>query len=152
MQTVLALFTAAVLTSGPSALPPSTVPCTCIDVPLEEHIAKTDVVFSGMVAAQDTVEVHYLPTEYSSTFLTKIEVRNTILSQGAYKGAVSDTVNVFTAASDIACGYSFTVGNTYLIYAYIRDGVLSTSICSATKLLANADADLKLLEELRTKR
>lgn len=154
MQTVLALFTAAILTSGPSALPPSTVPCTCIDVPLEEHIGKTDVVFSGMVVAQDTVEVHYLPTEYSSTFLTKIEVRNTILSQGAYKGAVSDTVNVFTAASDIACGYSFTVGNTYLIYAYIyiRDGVLSTSICSATKPLANAGADLKLLEELRTKR
>lgn len=145
MQMLLALFTAAILTSGPSALPASTVPCTCIDVPLQEHIAKTDVVFSGMVIAQDTVEVQYLPTEYSSTFLNKIEVRNTILSQGAYKGAVSDTVIVVTAADGAACGYSFAVGNEYLVYAYIRDGVLSTSICSATKPLANAGADLRLL-------
>jgi predicted glutamine amidotransferase len=145
MKMLLALSTAAILPSGPSVLPTPTLPCTCIDVPLQEHIAKTDVVFSGIVIAQDTVEVQFLPTEYSSTFKTKIEVRNTILSQGAYKGAVSDTVNVVTAASGAACGYSFTVGNTYLIYAYIRDGVLSTSICSATKPLANAGADLRLL-------
>lgn len=152
MQMLLALLTAAILMSGPSVLPTPTVPCMCIDVPLEEHIAKTDVVFSGIVIALDTVEVRYLPTEYSSTFETRIEVRSTILSQGAYKSAVQDTVKVVTAAYSTICGYSFTVGTTYLIYAYLRDGVLSTSICSATKPLANAGADLKLLEELRTKR
>lgn len=145
MQMLLPLLTAAILMSGPSAMPTPTVPCTCIDVPLEEHIAKTDVVFSGIVIAQDTVEVRYLPTEYSSTFETRIEVRSTILSQGAHKGAVPDTAKVLTATDGTICGYSFTVGTTYLIYAYIRDGVLSTSICSATKPLANAGADLRLL-------
>ncbi len=152
MQVLSALVTAVILGSGTAALPTSTVPCSCIDVPLEEHIASTPVVLSGTVIAKDTAKRYYLETPYSSRLQSVLEVRNTVLLKRVFKGDVSDTVIVFTPLDEAACAYTFTVGKAYLIYADVRDGAFCTSICSATKPLANAGADLKLLGELRTKR
>lgn len=47
------------------------------------------------------------------------------------------------------CGYSFTRGRDYIVYAYRdRTGVLSTGICSPTRPLENAAEDLAYFHQL----
>ena len=43
------------------------------------------------------------------------------------------------------CGYPFAVGETYLVYARYLGPRLYTTICSRTRLLAQAGADLRAL-------
>jgi hypothetical protein len=65
----------------------------------------------------------------------------------AWKGAGKRTVSVFTSSQSAACGYSFTKGHTYLVYASANsEGRLSTSICSRTRRLKDAREDLDELE------
>ena len=69
------------------------------------------------------------------------------IAQGVWKpkGLSADGV-VMTPASPEACGVRFVAGEHYLIYA-IRapDGVLHTSICNRTRLLAESEDDVKVL-------
>jgi hypothetical protein len=53
-------------------------------------------------------------------------------------------VEVTTGLGDADCGYRFRVGGQYLVYAYRNDKkMLSTSICTRTRLLSEATADLE---------
>ena len=53
---------------------------------------------------------------------------------------------VVTPVSSEACGVKFVAGERYLIYALrAPDGVLRTSICNRTRLLAESEEDVKFL-------
>jgi hypothetical protein len=54
---------------------------------------------------------------------------------------------VLTPRSSAACGYSFTEGEEYLVYASGRGLRLRTGLCSGTKRLSEAQADLAILGE-----
>lgn len=60
----------------------------------------------------------------------------------AWKGVNSRTIIIFTASNSAACGYGFRVGVDYLVYAYGAEGQLRTGLCSRTKRLSEARADL----------
>jgi hypothetical protein len=61
-----------------------------------------------------------------------------------WKGAHCGTVTVQTASDSAACGYSFEVGRTYLVYAF-KEGGLSTNICTRTRVIEEASEDLAAL-------
>ena len=63
-----------------------------------------------------------------------------------WKGDIGAQVQVRTAGSSAACGYSFVKGETYLVYAD-RDGAdpMRVSLCSRTSLVASAHEDLDFL-------
>jgi hypothetical protein len=63
----------------------------------------------------------------------------------AWKGMESEQAEVGTASASEACGYSFRVGQGYLVYASAADGQLRVSSCSRTRILAEADEDIRLL-------
>ena len=65
----------------------------------------------------------------------------------SWKGAAKETATVFTANICCICGYTFKVGERYLVYTYnSSDGTkLYTNICTRTKPLAEADKDLRVL-------
>jgi len=63
----------------------------------------------------------------------------------SWKGAERRVMSVFTASNSAACGYGFRRGRTYLVYAAESEGRLATTICSRTKLLRDAQEDLKEL-------
>ncbi len=72
----------------------------------------------------------------------------------AFRGMSTSTVSVITAGSGPACGYEFKPGKRYLVYATrTKDGKgLVTGICSRTRLLQDADEDLRFLATLSAPR
>lgn len=64
-----------------------------------------------------------------------------------WKGPRRQTLTVTTASDSAACGYNFTLGQAYLVYAHGDADELSVSLCSRTAPLANAWEDLYALGE-----
>ncbi len=117
--------------------------CSCMapGSPTEE-LERSSAVFEGVVTgisqreAQGVVlnEVPRMPAVIVSFNVTR-----------AWKGVQTETVVVETATNSAACGFSFTVGETYVVYARSEGGGLMTGICSRTKAIANAAEDLSAL-------
>ena len=59
-----------------------------------------------------------------------------------WKGAAGKQVGVYTNPDSAACGYAFEAGRSYLVYARGGGGRLTTGLCSRTKRLEDAGADL----------
>lgn len=63
-------------------------------------------------------------------------------------------VEIVTESSEASCGYTFTQGAEYVVYAYAYGGLdgvpLSTSLCSRTALVEKAGEDLAYLRTLLT--
>jgi len=73
-------------------------------------------------------------------------VEITLRVKKVWKGDIGEQVQVRTAGSGAACGYSFAKGETYLVYAD-RDEAdpMRVSLCSRTALIASAQEDLDFL-------
>ncbi|MFL6230086.1 MAG: carboxypeptidase regulatory-like domain-containing protein [Pyrinomonadaceae bacterium] len=66
-----------------------------------------------------------------------------------FRGVAGATVEVTTGAGGGDCGYNFRVGARYIVYAYAGEGgKLSTGICTATKPLERAGAELEFARSL----
>ncbi len=63
----------------------------------------------------------------------------------AWKGVSKAKVSIFTAKDSAACGYAFNMDESYLVYASVYEGKLTTGLCSLTKPLSFADEDLSVL-------
>ena len=60
-----------------------------------------------------------------------------------WKGELPQNLVITTGPHSAACGYSFEVGQDYLVYAHGRDNNrLGAGLCSRTALLSNAADDL----------
>jgi hypothetical protein len=109
--------------------------CSCAPPPPpKQSLAKSAAVFAGKVTAVKR---------------DGFQVRVTFEISKTWKGTKGKTVEVTTASSGAACGYAFKKGSSYLVYCYApkvegkKATMLSTNICSRTKTLASAKADLK---------
>ncbi|MDH3727793.1 MAG: hypothetical protein OER77_09700 [Myxococcales bacterium] len=111
--------------------------CSCMQQTLEDGAAQSQAIFEGVVTkiAPNT-----------TTSFRGIEV--TLAVKRAWKGIDGTEVAVVTASNSAACGYPFAEGSTYVVYAY-RDkaGPLRVSLCSLTKPIDQAKADLEHLGE-----
>jgi hypothetical protein len=133
-------FRAAILALGLFLLSPAhALACSCVgDVPLCQSFWQADAVFSGDVVSFEELNTNRL----FQRRVARIRVER------AWRGQVQGTVEVRTGAGGGDCGYSFRPGRKYLVYAYkTQDGKLTTGICSPTKLLDKAAADLAYFEE-----
>jgi hypothetical protein len=111
--------------------------CSCaMPGSTQEEIDRTDVIFSGTV---DDVRAS-----------GEMQFGVTMTVNEDWKGLEAserEEVSVYTATDSAACGYGFQEGEEYLVYGY-RDqetGDVRVALCSATKLLAQADEDLAAL-------
>jgi hypothetical protein len=68
----------------------------------------------------------------------------------SFRGIEASVVSVVTAGSGPACGYEFKESDRYLVYATrAADGKgLTTSICSRTRVLAEAGEDVRFLQTI----
>src|SRR5215203_349841 len=62
-----------------------------------------------------------------------------------WKGPKRETLELTTQSQGSACGYSFSEGRKYLVYAYGKGEPFETDICNGTVPLSKADEDLALL-------
>jgi len=110
--------------------------CSCPRLaPACEAYWTADAIFRGRVEA-----VERAPASSSDLLRTRT-VRFTVLE--SLKGVTTSTLQVMTAGSRSTCGYSFVKGREYLVYAWLADGALRTGICSRTRALDRAHADLE---------
>ena len=111
--------------------------CSCVPPPPpEQALEEAEAVFVGMVTRLDQREPHgRLP-----------QVQVTLRVQRSFKGDLGSTVEIHTATSSAACGFSFREGQRYLVYAHPREdgprGLLATSLCTRTAHLDHAREDL----------
>ena len=137
----IALFSLTMLVS----LTIDTVACSCRfggASPCEEYW-RMEVVFIGTVTKIATVPKKEGAHEYQNRLVS-------FAVGERFRGIHAEQAEALTGLGGGDCGYSFRVGETYLVYAY-RDkenGQLGTSICTRTRALAQATDDLNYIRNL----
>ncbi len=112
-------------------LPERALACSCVEQPFETARANAAAIFEARVAAIEDVD---------GTRHVHFDVVQTWLA------AEHEHVEVVTATTEAACGYSFVVGQSYLVYASsVEDQAYRVSLCSRTRLMQDADDDRALL-------
>lgn len=101
-------------------------------LPAHEALKSSDVVFTGEIVE---VKKGVSSNQYDVKF--KIQI--------AWKKDVGETIVLRTYKE--SCGFFGEKGEQYLVYAYMRDGMLTTNGCTRTEKLDEASADLKEFEE-----
>ena len=104
--------------------------------------AATPYVFSGRVTKISSISIKISSGDQYQDRLVLFEVDH------PYRGLESKkVVEVVTGFGRGDCGYAFREGERYLVYAlpHAATGKLYTGICSRTRLLADAAADLEYL-------
>lgn len=114
--------------------------CSCAYIPEQDHACisypNTDAVFSGRVAS---VSVARSDSEFWGP---RLRVFRFEILEG-FSGVDGAVVDVRTGMGGGDCGVDFEEGKSYFVYARrMEDGSLSTSICSRTRPLDQAAADL----------
>lgn len=105
---------------------PEDFPAPPIVVQVQYAAKISKAVFSGQVLA----------IEKSGKYSARVKIR----VEKLWKGILKDTYTVSTALISASCGYSFKVGEKYLVYAFAdgTDDKLQVSSCSRTKLLTKS--------------
>ncbi len=115
--------------------------CSCASQTLEKEIRTSDAVFSGEVVGVESDVL--LPGPGPPLGKVTFDVRD------SWKGVSGQSVVVYGQGPEVSCGIDFEQGKSYLVYAYRSKGnegdPLETSLCDATKPLAEAKGDLPVL-------
>jgi hypothetical protein len=106
---------------------------------------RTDAVFAGRVVGLTEVVEQRDRGDGLMYDMWNFRVRMRVTE--AFRGDMKDAVDVFTPASEAACGYGFSVNRSYLVYAYWHKANKrwEASICSRTRPLEQASEDLAYL-------
>ena len=116
--------------------------CSCAILPgtqkerAEQALSDSEAVFSGEVSAIEKQEA--ATSRHPGTATVTLRVSE------VWKGQEQRTLEVSMPSQGSACGYPFEEGREYLVYA--SGGMdLGVSLCSETKPLSKAEADLTVL-------
>jgi hypothetical protein len=132
----ITLIFMALLTVRPSI----TYACSCaVTTDPLEALERSSAVFIGIVA--DVKEPKGIIISSADPVKVTFEVNS------SWKGVKDDKVILTTALSSASCGFKFTKGESYIVYAREeRDsGKLTVSLCSRTAPLSSAGKDLDIL-------
>lgn len=119
-----------------AALHQPTVTYACSCVPPAAPIAARDgatAVFAGTVSGIARSD----PT--SGGLLVTFDLSQT------WKGPEGPQLTIATSDNSASCGFEFTQGEEYIVYAFAQDGQIQTNLCSRTAPLAGAGEDLAAL-------
>jgi hypothetical protein len=124
------LFSLAALVAGLASTRPAAA-CSCMEQGFDAARAGAVAIFEARVASIEVVD---------GTRHVHVDVVQTWLA------AEHEHVEIVTADNEAACGYSFEVGRSYLVYASSVEGeAYRVSLCSRTRRMEDADDDRALL-------
>jgi hypothetical protein len=122
--------------------------CSCAPSgPPCQNTFQVDAIFSGVVQnitviPEDGPPLRPGAARLPRAFRVEFDVIDT------FRGIEGKTASVLTSGSGPACGYGFTQGERYLVYASKGTAGLVTGICSRTRKLSEAREDLEFLKTL----
>ncbi len=114
-------------------------PCSCGPLSFDKAFGLAGTVFTGQVSSLKKGTQAY-------SLVARLRV------QKVFKGDVTagSSTRLVTADSSAACGVTFQVGQSYLVWAgHLPTGEMETNLCTLTKPLADAAADLAWLAQSR---
>ncbi|MDC0717164.1 hypothetical protein POL25_09695 [Nannocystis sp. bb15-2] len=116
------------------AVPHEVQACSCMPPPAPTVARdQAEAVFEARVEAVQTSDSNGM-------------VRYGLAVQRVFKGDLPASTTVVTRSSSAACGRSFVVGKSYLLYAHrTPEGDLGDTMCSRTRQMGTADEDLAAL-------
>src|SRR5829696_957624 len=124
-------------------LPDCASACSCASLGSQQVQTKQALSYSAAVFSGEVVDVgEGPPIRMMGSRLPSS--RATLQISKVWKAPEQGTLEVTTPVSGSACGYPFKEGQEYLVYADGRKG-LKVDLCSETKLLSKAGADLTVL-------
>jgi Tissue inhibitor of metalloproteinase len=117
--------------------------CSCGKVSLAEAIAKYDAVFVGKVVKLEvTRDRDARPLDGNPAD----DIRATVATREIIKGQPGKVVEFSTDNGCCYCSFGFEIAEEYLLFAKKEeDGTYFTSVCSRSRMLVEAAADLKTL-------
>ena len=127
------------------ALARPAIACTCaVEGPPCAEYWKASAVFRGRVeAVAEAASASDDPLRFRTITFTVLEAFNGVSGRS--------TIQVTTPRSAAACGYPFSVGREYVVYASAGPGgALTTSVCSRTAASERATGDLAYARGLPT--
>jgi hypothetical protein len=123
-----------------AASPKPAYACSCMmpGSPLEE-MERSAAVFAGKVVKMDAPGGQIISSADPVTVVFEVS--------RVWKGPEEAQITLTTARSSASCGYEFSGGVEYMVYAYEGESGLEAGLCTRTMLLANAGEDLEVLGE-----
>ena len=119
--------------------------CTCaMPSGSQKEIAKDALAGSEAVFSGELVDFEKSTSPSGEMTIIGGASTATLRVSEVWKGPERETLEVSTSSQEGACGYPFEEGREYLVYAYGGQG-LETDLCSQTKPLSEAGADLAVL-------
>ena len=108
-----------------SFAPREAVACSCVSLDKSQYAANAALVFTGTVTSV-TRPFAFGPTCTTSSDEPVVVVFDV---DAVYKGDAPATVTVRTASSEASCGYAFTSGTRYTVFATVGTNGLETNLC-----------------------
>ncbi|MCY3883400.1 MAG: hypothetical protein OXG24_00630 [Gammaproteobacteria bacterium] len=138
--------------------------CTCLRSTVEENFEVADAVFSGKVLQIEEASKDG-ENQWDEIFSPLHEIEIELELDETWKGESVSKISVMTYRDGDMCGYTFSVGDTYLVFAYAEEAqnedeeevfsYLSTNRCTHNQILnpesTETKAILEELDELNTK-
>ncbi|WP_231515576.1 hypothetical protein [Herbidospora cretacea] len=111
--------------------------CDCMAPTVPAHLKSSTLVFTGTVKAVRLPKDPWDPVK---------PVVYTFRADHAYKGKPKAVVAVSTHTQSAACGSRFSRGARYLVFAYKREGRLTTNICTPTMKVAHGKGPITVAD------
>ena len=103
----------------------------------KQTFKQADVVFVGtVVSSEDTNTGDVISSGDPIIWTFKV--------QSTQKGETDPTTTVTSARDSATCGFVFTVGKRYQVYAQETSDGLTTGVCSGTRVLAAGEAGFRI--------
>jgi hypothetical protein len=130
--------------------------CSCImPSPPPQAFTETEIIFTGQVTnISNTSQLPFVGQLVNAwASLTQAPVPYSFYENkvsfaviDSWKGVTTTSATVSTSEGEASCGFTFTNGQQYVVYAYHgEDGGMQTNICTRTTDISNASADLAYL-------
>jgi hypothetical protein len=117
--------------------------CTCAaPATTAEAFKRSTSVFKGRVIKISVPSLDWIGLTRTGAHRVKFE----ILKQ--WKGPSSETTVVVTRLTGEGCGFPFEEQKEYLVYVVAELKHIQTGICTGTKSIADAEEEMKDLDEL----
>jgi hypothetical protein len=105
--------------------------CDCHAQRITDSWCRASAVFLGTVTGADTVYARAEIDRIQQDNFDHIAVGFTV--DHVFKGENTAIMQVLTGVDGRNCGFSFRVGEPFLVFAYEQDGVLATDRCTSTR-------------------
>lgn len=116
--------------------------CTCIGSDTIQVIPSKQIVVSGTIISNEIVELPLLDTVMYPNSPGFREAHYSMVVDRVYNGKrVADTIEIQTGMGGGDCGFSFTIGQSYIVFAsskperfFRANRIIKTNICTHTQL------------------